>query len=114
MAHVLQQIVEEKHRELARRKALRPRRELERECQAAAPARDRVRFSIDPAGPGHGAAAVLVFSVTGRRVARIPANGGSLEWNGRDLSGRKVPSGLYFARLEGDRNAPGSKFMLIH
>ena len=40
MAHVLQQIVEEKHRELARRKALRPRRELEQECRAAAPARD--------------------------------------------------------------------------
>src|SRR5260370_22875869 len=40
MAHVLQQIVEEKYRELARRKALRPRRELERDCRAAAPARD--------------------------------------------------------------------------
>jgi len=50
MAHVLQQIVEEKYRELARRKALRPRRELERECQAAAPARDLAAALRPPPG----------------------------------------------------------------
>src|SRR5207244_5446775 len=39
-AHVVRQSGGQEHRERARRKALRPRRELERECQAAAPARD--------------------------------------------------------------------------
>jgi indole-3-glycerol phosphate synthase len=50
MAHVLQQIVEEKYRELARRKALRPRRELERDCRAAAPARDLAAALRPPPG----------------------------------------------------------------
>lgn len=40
MAHVLQQIVEEKYRRLGECKAVRPQRELERACAAAAPARD--------------------------------------------------------------------------
>ena len=78
------------------------------------PATDAVQFTIDPARAGHGGPAVLVFSITGRRVARLPMSGGRAAWNGRDASGRRVPSGLYLSRLEGDRNAPGTKFMIIH
>jgi len=59
-------------------------------------------------------AAILVFSITGRRVARIPITGAQMKWNGRDAADHKLPAGLYFARLEGERNAPGSRFMLIH
>src|SRR5207245_8969674 len=68
------------------------------------PAYGSVQFTLDPAQAGRGARAMLVFSITGRRVARIPVSEGRGEWNGRDASGRKVPGGLYFARLEGDRN----------
>jgi indole-3-glycerol phosphate synthase len=40
MSQILQQIVEEKHRELEARRAARPQAELERVCAHAAPARD--------------------------------------------------------------------------
>jgi indole-3-glycerol phosphate synthase len=40
MAHILQQIVEQKLRELEQRKILRPQAELERACRSLAPTRD--------------------------------------------------------------------------
>jgi indole-3-glycerol phosphate synthase len=50
MAHVLQQIVEEKSRELAHGKRTRPQAELERACRAAAPARDFAAALRPPPG----------------------------------------------------------------
>jgi hypothetical protein len=78
------------------------------------PAFGAVRFSIDVSGAAHGAQAILVFSASGRRVARIPAGGGNLVWNGRDESGHLVASGIYFARLEGSYSTSGTKFMMLH
>lgn len=78
------------------------------------PAFGAVRFSIDVSGAAHGARAILVFSASGRRVARIPAAGGNLVWNGRDESGHLVASGIYFARLEGSYSTSGTKFMMLH
>jgi len=78
------------------------------------PAAGRVRFAIGDVSGEREAATVLVFSVSGRLVARVPiARAGVADWEGRDLAGRVAPSGLYFARLEGDRNALGTKFMLL-
>ena len=78
------------------------------------PAHGRVRFSIAAARAGaRGARAILVFSVAGRRVARLSVERSDIEWDGRDASGLKVASGLYFARLEGDARAAGTKFMLL-
>jgi len=51
MAHVLQQIVEEKHRELERRKVERPQRDLEGECAGAGPVRD-FAAALQPAPGG--------------------------------------------------------------
>ena len=74
------------------------------------PASGRLRFALAPPA-GREAATVLVYSVAGRLVARLPlAAGATVEWDGRDRSGRPVPSGLYLAKIEGGRSG---KFMLL-
>jgi subtilisin family serine protease len=53
---------------------------------------------------GAGATGISIFDVLGRRVSRLslaPGSRGTVQWNGRDESGRLVPAGLYFARLIG-------------
>ncbi len=75
------------------------------------PARGAVRLSAT--GTGRRGPAVLVFTVTGRRVARLVGGRDERTWSGRDDAGHPVPSGLYFARFEGDASAPGTKFMLL-
>jgi choice-of-anchor B domain-containing protein len=52
-----------------------------------------------------GAVAVSVYDVSGRRVATLfegsaPAGPLSLRWNGRDLRGREVGSGVYWIRAD--------------
>jgi hypothetical protein len=66
------------------------------------PARGTVTFA---AGAAEAGGAVLVFTVDGRRVARLPLDRGRAAWEGRDLRGRPVASGVCLARLEGDRSA---------
>src|SRR5262249_4540041 len=60
------------------------------------PARGAVSFA---AGGNVKASAVLVFTVDGRRMARLTLDGGRATWDGRDLGGRPVPSGVYLARI---------------
>lgn len=75
------------------------------------PAIGRVRFALSgPPGPG---AAIDIFSVSGRRVARLPVGYSTrLEWNGRDDEGRRAPPGVYFARV-GDSAVAGVRFVLL-
>jgi len=64
------------------------------------PARGGVRFTVDEGDFRTGA--VLVYSVNGAVVARIPLNAvGTASWDGRDRSGRILASGVYFVRVEG-------------
>ena len=63
--------------------------------------RTELRFSSPAATP----VTIRIFDVSGRLVRSYPnlsaAPGeGSLTWDGRDLSGRRVPAGVYFARME--------------
>jgi hypothetical protein len=74
------------------------------------PARGAVRFAASTAGAS---GAVLVFTVDGRRVARLMLERGRAAWNGRDAGGRMVPSGVYLARLEGERSA-AARFMWLN
>ncbi len=74
------------------------------------PARGAVHFA---AGALDAAGAVLVFAVDGRRVSRLPLERGGATWDGRDMRGRLVPSGIYLARLEGDRSA-ATRFMWLN
>lgn len=75
------------------------------------PARGRVSFAISR---GAGSTFVEVFSVNGRRVARVAAAGGRAVWDGRDVQGRALPSGVYWARIEGGREESSARFLLLH
>jgi len=74
------------------------------------PARGAVHFVAATEGVPR---AVLVCTVDGRRVARLPLEQGRATWDGRDVRGRLVSAGVYFARLEGDRLA-AAKFMWLN
>jgi hypothetical protein len=74
------------------------------------PARGAVTFA---AAAGEDPGAVLVFTVDGRRLARLPLERGRVAWDGRDAGGRPVPSGIYLARLEGERSA-AARFMWLN
>jgi hypothetical protein len=57
--------------------------------------------------PRAAAAALDVFDVTGRSVARllrgrVTAGTRLVRWDGRDGAGRRVGSGVYFLRLDVD------------
>jgi subtilisin family serine protease len=59
---------------------------------------------------------VRIFDVGGRLLSRLriePGFEGVVEWNGRDLFGRTVPPGLYFARLETPSHSATARFALI-
>jgi len=67
------------------------------------PTRGAVRFAFDLA-TATDEAHLVVFDVAGRRVRQVlagPLGPGRHEarWDGRDGDGRRVPAGLYFARL---------------
>lgn len=66
------------------------------------PARGAVRFTAGAMTPGSSA---LVFTVDGRRLARLPLDQGRATWDGRDSGGRVVPPGIYLVRVEGEGSA---------
>lgn len=75
-----------------------------------------VRLAL--AGPGAGHARLDVFDLQGRRVLRLldgPLAPGerSVVWNGRDGAGRRLASGLYFARLEADGRSATARLLLL-
>ena len=74
------------------------------------PARGAVSFA---AGGSGAAGAVLVFTVDGRRMARLSLERGRATWDGRDQAGRPVPSGVYLARIEGERSV-AARFMWLN
>ena len=59
-----------------------------------------------------------IYDVSGRRVRTIDALGGSelltgwLDWDARDTSGRDAPSGIYFARIAGERRSDAARFVI--
>ena len=72
----------------------------------ASPNPARGSTAVEFALPSAGDVTLRVFDVSGRSVASIERAGlaagrHSLDWNTRDMSGRKVPAGVYFYRVEG-------------
>ncbi|MGH2571847.1 MAG: FlgD immunoglobulin-like domain containing protein, partial [bacterium] len=74
----------------------------------------RVEFSVERAGP----ARLAVLDVAGREVAvlvegRVPLGRNTVEWNGRDGTGRRLAAGVYFFRLQQDGRARTQKGVLL-
>jgi hypothetical protein len=72
-----------------------------------------VRFSVPREGP----ARLSVYDASGRRVAvladgRLRAGEHRASWNGRDVSGRRAGSGVYFLELRGTDFATSRKVVL--
>ncbi|MEZ5063646.1 MAG: T9SS type A sorting domain-containing protein [bacterium] len=56
---------------------------------------------------------VDVYDVTGRRVASFAGSAGRADWDGRDVSGRTVSAGIYFARVTSRADAPAHTVRLV-
>ncbi len=99
---------------------------------APVPRLDRAFLSLGPAVPNPAAGStriafevrapqrvsLAVFSVAGERVrallsGRVPPGSIAAEWDGRDESGRRVASGVYIFRLEGERGAASRKVTVL-
>jgi len=69
------------------------------------PMRDNTRFLFQTGAPG-GNGWVRIFAVSGRAVARVPfsyagnAEGGVIDWAGRDDDGDALSNGTYLYRIE--------------
>jgi flagellar basal-body rod modification protein FlgD len=62
---------------------------------------------------------LLLYDAGGRLVRRIaggtrPPGSHSVNWDGRDDTGRTVPDGVYLMRLEAGRFADTQKVIKIH
>ena len=74
----------------------------------------RIRFGV----PESGRVRVAVYDLSGRLIRSLwdgPATAGfhSVTWDARDASGMQVPSGVYFYRVEGAREARTGKMVYL-
>ncbi len=81
------------------------------------PARSDVRLSFDLPAPAE--ARLRVFDLGGRAVrtiafGRLGAGPHERTWRAVDESGRALPSGLYFLRLEAGASAIAKRVMILH
>jgi hypothetical protein len=68
--------------------------------------------------PGQGHTELAIYDVRGSKVRTLvdrvlPAGVGRASWDGRDQSGRELPSGLYFVRLRSASHTETSKLVRI-
>ena len=73
-----------------------------------------IRFSLAEPGP----ATLRIYDLSGRRVRTLldehrAAGHHDLEWNGRDDSGRRLASGVYFYRLEAGDFRAADKLVMV-
>jgi hypothetical protein len=85
------------------------------------PARTQVTlpFALARSGGATVRARIVISDVSGRLI-RTLADGGdwapgsyTIHWNGRDATGRRVPSGVYFARLLVSGRAMGESRSIV-
>ncbi len=75
--------------------------------------RTTIFFELPESGPAH----LRIFDLAGRLVtdhswSDLPAGRTTFEWNGKDLHGRSVTSGIYFYRVD-TRNQSRTKRMSL-
>ncbi|MBD3368044.1 MAG: T9SS type A sorting domain-containing protein [Candidatus Eisenbacteria bacterium] len=80
------------------------------------PARGEARFVL--ASDEVGDVSVVIYDVRGRRVAtlfegRAQPGEAVIRWDGRDVEGRRCPSGVYFARLHGTSTAAQTQTVVL-
>jgi hypothetical protein len=74
-----------------------------------------IRYSVDRSG----AVSVRVYDVSGRLVRNLPndrhqrGDVHEARWDGRDETGRKVPSGVYLVRVENEGRARSRTVVLL-
>jgi hypothetical protein len=73
-----------------------------------------LRFESD----AHGPLRLVVVDAAGRALRELaagtfPAGHHTVEWDGKDDAGRRLPSGLYLARLIGDQGVVGSQKLML-
>ena len=74
--------------------------------------RTSIRFQV-PAGSD---AVLRIYDVAGRLIKDLglePGPYGEAVWDGTDLTGNRVPSGIYFYRLQTDRGIRTRKMLFI-
>ncbi len=76
--------------------------------------RTTIRFSLER----EQAVKLAVYDLAGRRIMNLvddvlPAGDHPVVWDGRDVSGREVPSGVYFAHMVGADGIQVAKLMLV-
>lgn len=81
------------------------------------PFRENINVSFDCLGKGK--TQLAVYNVRGQKVrilasGELPAGKHQLNWDGRDVRGTPVGSGVYLLRLEQDGRASSQKIMLLH
>lgn len=74
-----------------------------------------ISYAVDSPGP----ITIQMFDLAGRPrqeiLATNPTSGqGTIHWNGRDRSGHKLPSGIYFVRLTTERTSTSAKVVLMN
>jgi hypothetical protein len=70
-----------------------------------------IRYSLATGGVG----TIRVYDVQGRFVRSLAARGGTAggaSWDGRDGSGRRVPAGVYFVRLDSSEGTVSTRVTL--
>jgi hypothetical protein len=80
------------------------------------PSVTRGHVTISYTMPGNtGTASITIHDVTGRLVRTFVdhANAGTMTWDGYDLRGQHVPSGVYFVKLNGDAQTSTAKVIVI-
>jgi hypothetical protein len=85
------------------------------------PFRDQVRLRVQAEGPEvQEVLRLSICDVGGRIVRSLPVTLGSqgevvLSWDGRDEKGRRLPTGLYLARIwRGKEGGPVCRILLLH
>ena len=61
-------------------------------------------------------AEIAIYNVRGEKInefRNLRGSEGEVTWNGSDLSGKKVPSGIYFYQLNSARNSLSKKMILM-
>ncbi|MBM4118373.1 hypothetical protein FJ251_11665 [bacterium] len=75
------------------------------------PALGQARFAITGLPTG-AQARLAIFGVDGRRLISLPA-ASAVRWDLRDAAGRRVPAGVYLARVEGAGQAAARASVLV-